>query len=417
MRYSVIGGTLQQVRGVGATVIRDAPNVKIIFADLTESQAAQLKAKGCIVQEVASVRTAVTPPKPVAASPVYTAEDVIFATGFHGYRELLDPPLYGRGFTVAVLDTGIRETHEQIKDRVVLSKNYTSGLMRDGFDHGTACASVILAIAPECGLLNFKVLDDEGNGTEEEVVLAIDDCLALHNEKSELTPLVINISLGSEDDGNPDSPMRVACRAAIAKGIWVAAAAGNGGADSGTILSPACEQYVFAIGSCKLDPFMVSSWSSRGPTKEGLIKPDILGVGQDLSLASSASDTATAAKSGTSFACPFMTGVGVLYHEGFMHVTYIGPPFESSWTGRFPELEELEMPPDADVIIDKYLGQICVKPQGIPLAKDNDYGYGVIAGDLVSRMLGARPAGIDISALLMPILMIGMLGMVIKVMK
>ena len=48
-----------------------------------------------------------------------------------------------------------------------------------------------------------------------------------------MAPSVINLSLGTEDDGDPDDPVRVACRAAIQQGIWVIAGAGNDGPDSG----------------------------------------------------------------------------------------------------------------------------------------------------------------------------------------
>ena len=63
----------------------------------------------------------------------------------------------------------------------------------------------------------------------------------------------------------------------------------------GTINCPACEQYVMAVGSAHYLPesntFVVSDFSSRGPTQEGLVKPDVVLFGEDIVVASSQSDT------------------------------------------------------------------------------------------------------------------------------
>ena len=426
MRYAVIskGLTISQLQGEvkrnGGRNLRVASASKQVFCDLEPAAVDKLKATGCIVSKVGGVKATimppiVTPPVPVAAIPTYSPEELVWATGLEDLRFLTEPPLYGEGFNIAIIDTGIKETHTKINGRIIYSKNYTSDPMRDGFNHGTGVASIVTTVAPLCNILNLKVLNDKGEGTEEELTLAIDDCLAMYDAREEITPLVINLSLGTPDNGNPNSPLRVACRAAIERGIWVAAAAGNDGPSPSTILSPACEEYVFAVGSAKLDtPFTVSDFSGRGPTKEGLVKPEALMFGENIVVASRESNTATIAKSGTSFATPFMSAAALLYHEGWLKVKYVGEPFPTMWTGRFPELEVLEVPPNIDIIIDRYLGQISAKPQGVAFGKDNAYGYGIIAGGLIATALGIRPA-VDISVMmssLAPILGIGILGMV-----
>ncbi len=426
MRYAVISERLaiaelqNEVKRCGGRNLRVASASRQVFCDLEAAAVDKLKATGCIVSKVGGVKAAIIPsprvPTPIAAAPVYSPEELIWATGLEDMRFLIEPPLYGEGFNIAIIDTGIRETHERIAGHIIYSKNYTSDPMRDGFNHGTGVASIVTTVAPLCNILNLKVLNDKGEGTEEELTLAVDDCLAMYDAREVITPLIINMSLGSPDNGNPNSPMRVACRAAIERGIWVAAAAGNDGPSSGTILSPACEKYVFAVGSAKYDtPFSVSDFSGRGPTKEGLVKPEALMFGENIVLASSESDTATIAKTGTSFATPFMSAAALLYHEGWLKVKYIGEPFPTMWTGRFPELEVLEVPPNIDIIIDRYLGQISAKPQGVALGKDNAYGYGIIAGGLIASALGVVPVT-DVTimmASLTPILGIGILSMVL----
>lgn len=419
MRYAVMGATVDQVRSVGATDIKEARSTGIIFATLTKEQASRLRSKGCTVSKVGEVKAAVmppiiTPPVPVAAVPTYTPEQLTRIVGMEDLRSIFRPLLYGEGFTLAMIDTGIRETHEMISGRVVYSKNYTSDPMRDGFDHGTGTCSIAVAVAPLCNILNLKVLNDKGEGTEEEVVLAIDDCIDFQDSRPEIAPSVINLSLGSPDDGNPNNILRVACRAAIDKGIWIASAGGNSGPAPGTIMSPACERYVMAVGSLKYlaseKSFILSNFSSRGPTLEGFAKPDVVMFGEDIVTASSSSDTATIAKSGTSFATPFVSGFGILYREGTYRLAVAAQPISG-----------ISIPVTWGVavqdIVDKYLPLLCIKPEGVSLGKDNDYGYGLAFGPLVLRALGFGAAqAVDISALLLPVVAIGMMGMLMSTM-
>jgi len=410
VRYAIMGATVEQIKSVGGVDIKEARSAGIIFATLTAEQAQKLRAMGFTVSEVGSVKAAVMPPAPVAGAPTYSPEQLVWAAGFEELRTITEPPLYGEGFNLAIIDTGIRETHEKIRGRVVYSRNFTSDPMRDGFDHGTGVASVAVAVAPLCNILNIKVLDDKGSGTEEDVVMGIDHVISLHDEEAEIAPSVINLSLGSPDDGNPYSPLRVACQAAIERGIWVIAAAGNDGPDPGTIMSPACERYVGAIGSARYlaaeRTFAVSTFSSRGPTKEGLVKPDAVMFGEDIVMASSAGDTATVAKSGTSFAAPFVSAMALLYHEGYQRRAM--PTREI--TGVYPELGILVPIQD---MIDVYLAGICVKPQGVLSGKDNDYGYGLPFGPLVKQAIGLRPA-IDIPSLVAGMIAVAMLGMMVR---
>ena len=412
MRYAIMGANVQQVKDAGGTDIQETRRTGIIFATLTSQQVERLRSLGCRVNQVGKVGAPVlppivAPPVPVAAVPTYSPEYLVWAAGMEELRAITRPPLYGSGFNLAIIDSGIRETHEKINGRVVYRKNFTSALMHDGFNHGTNVCSVALALAPLCNILNLKVLDDKGSGTEEDVVLAVDHCIDLHDSEPDIAPSVINLSLGAPDDGNPDNPMRVACRAAIEKGIWVIAAAGNMGPAPQSLMTPACERYVFAVGSAKYEPFVVSDFSSRGPSFEGLAKPDAIMFGEDIVMASSASDTATIAKSGTSFATPFCSGMAIIYHEGAYRQAVVSRrlmelPYEPGGAIYYISVEEL---------VDTYLPLLCVKPQGVLAGKDYDYGYGLPYGPFVAQAVGLIPA-VDISAMLTPVVVIAMLGMI-----
>lgn len=420
MRYSVISKGLtvpqlqDEVKRCGGRNLKVALASKQIFCELDDAGVARLKATGCSVNKIGGVRADVmppiiTPPTPVAAMPIYTPEEFLTFAGFEEIRSLFEPPIYGEGFNLAVIGTGIRETHKRINGRVVYRKNYTTDPMRDEFDHDTGVCDIVVTLAPSCNILNMKVLNNKGEGSEEDVALAIDDCISLHDTQPGIAPSVINLSLGSPDEGNPDDPLRVACRAAIDKGIWVIASAGNMGPSPYTITCPACERYVAAVGSVGPEPFAISEWSSRGPTLEGLIKPDGVFLGENIIVASSESDTATAAKSGTSFAAPFGSAVSLLYHEGITrHVGWV-----VEIPGLYPEVT-LQVPIQG--VLDTRMPNLCVKPAGEPLGKDNNYGHGMPFGPLIAQAI-ARVPGISPGAIvegLVPLLALGMLGIIIS---
>lgn len=423
MRYAIIGATVEQVKAAGGTDIREAKATGIIFATLTPEGAARLRAMGAKVTPVGKVTAGVigapiAPPQPVTAQPIFTPASLLSLTGFDAVRNLFDPPLSGEGINVAIVDTGIRESHEYIQGGVVYRQNFTGDPMADGFDHGTAVAALVRSMAPGCGLLNMKVLDSKGEGTEEELTLAIDDLLDYHSKGGSLH--IINLSLGSPDDGNPNNPVRIACREAIRRGIYVRAAAGNSGPAGGTIMSPACERYVGAIGACGFDTerqtFTISAFSSRGPTLEGLVKPDYVCFGENIIVASSASDTATVAKSGTSFACPQASGIVAISLEAYAKKAALAAE-------QYPQLADVIQQMYQQMIsptnsLESYIPRVTVKPQGILVGKDNDYGWGLPWGPLAIRVFQetARPA-VDFSAVLSGFVAVAMLGMVARVME
>jgi len=412
VRYAIMGVTVQQVRSVGGTDIKEARRTGIIFATLNQDQVTRLRSLGCRVDQVGKVEATVmppivAPPVPVAAAPTYTPEQLFWAAKLEDLRSIVVPPVYGEGFNLAIIDSGIRETHTKINGRVAYSKNYTSDPMQDGFNHGTGVASIPAVLAPLCNILNMKVLDDEGKGSEEDVVLAIDDCIDLYDTDPSIAPTVINLSLGSPDDGNPNNVLRVACRAAIDRGIWVLASAGNSGPAPQTITCPACERYVGAVGSVSLEPFTISSFSSRGPTKEGLTKPDLVMFGENIQVASSESDTATVGKSGTSFATPFASSVALLTQETVIRLAiYQYPVPPGIVPGVLDPVEE---------ITDTWLPVMCAKPADAPVQKDNAYGNGMLLGDVIAQAI--TPPALDVTTIGAGFLTIAMLGMVVSTMS
>lgn len=120
---------------------------------------------------------------------------------------------------VAVLDTGISKANGDLADRVVAEINLTSSATTDDlYGHGTHMAGTIVAVAPECRLMNVKVADDRGRC--DPAVVARGIIWATDQGAS-----VINISLSMQ--ASPD--LEKAVDYAWSQGVMVLAAAGNKG--------------------------------------------------------------------------------------------------------------------------------------------------------------------------------------------
>ena len=373
MRYSILHADEDQVRSAGGLNIKSMKNGNIVFADLEPKQAIVLENSGCIVVPVEKIEVSVGPPTPITGVAVYTPLSLVQGMGLNDIRETTDPPLLGFGYNLAIVGTGIRSTHQLIRGRVVLSANYTDDPSGDGFNHDTGVASIAIAVVPDCNLINVKVVDDDGIGSEENAVEAIDDLITLHDAGNQYAPHVINLSFGAPDTGNPNTALRVICREAMDRGMYLFAAAGNSGPTSGTVHSPAAEHRVIAVGSCNYEPFLISNFSSRGPTLEGHIKPDIVMVGEDIEMASSISDTATIARSGTSFSAPFASGLGIIIKSA-------GAEWET-FNGRV-------LPFSPEDFVEVFSALTGVKPEGEAGGKDNAYGYGLPYGPAVPQYIG-----------------------------
>ena len=124
-----------------------------------------------------------------------------------------------QSITVAVLDTGINKDNLDLAARVVDEVNFTGSPTSDDiYGHGTHMAGTIVAIAPECRLINVKVADDAGrcepSVVARGIIWAVD-----HGAK------VINISLAMKASPN----LVEAVNYAWSQGAILIAAAGNKG--------------------------------------------------------------------------------------------------------------------------------------------------------------------------------------------
>jgi serine protease AprX len=414
MRYSVVSKEMTAERlaaeaeKAGAVNITRTKLLGGVFCDLDEAQAGKLaRIPGLKVKPLKEFKTDQVMTE---LPPVETISDV-----FYLLRSYFSPPLTGTGLTVAVLDSGVRKTHRSLLNKVVYEANFSESPSADDvFGHGTQVAFVVAGgmhgigekagVSPGASVMNIKVISDEGLGSDESIILGIDRVCDLAEEArrnglwptDEMYPNAINLSLGGEDDGDEDNPVRVACReASEVYGLDVVAAAGNSGPKMTTVMLPACDPEVIAVGAIETnDELVVWEKSARGPTVQGETKPDFVIWGTNLEMASNKNDEEYIAKSGTSFAAPMLSGLtGLLWESGRR-------AYGESWPFRWTDARQ-------------YAPYFSTKPVDAPVKKDNAYGFGLPA---MGTMLGqvaqtSAPADDMTSAMNMLMMMTMMAGM------
>ncbi len=199
----------------------------------------------------------------------------------------------------------------------------------------------IVSMAPACKLVSMRVLDEDGNGEVSNIISAIAKIQEINGYGRRLLIHGVNISVGN--DFEPEwfacgqSPLCVEVDRLVHSGVVVVVAAGNSGYGSFrshenflvsagmslTINDPGNADLAITVGSTHRDmPHMygVSYFSSKGPTGDGRLKPDLIAPGEKiLSCAAGAARDRVRAEagsacdyvedSGTSMAAPHVSGV------------------------------------------------------------------------------------------------------------
>ncbi|OLF19103.1 S8 family serine peptidase, partial [Actinophytocola xanthii] len=169
-----------------------------------------------------------------------------------GAPQAWDAGYTGAGTTVAVLDTGVDSTHPDLAGAVREARDFTESESGtdDRFGHGTHVASIITGageryrgVAPDAALLNGKVLNDFGGGSESGVIAGMEWAADSGAD-------VVNMSLGDPwpDDGT--APMSVALnRISAETGALFVVAAGNTGPSEESIGTPASADAALTVGA------------------------------------------------------------------------------------------------------------------------------------------------------------------------
>ena len=325
----IVGGASAVVSGRGVLALANDPDIESVVSDRT------LRAS------FDPIAAAVTESGPgileVGAPAVWTQYGVT-----------------GRGVGVAVVDSGVAG-HPDLAGRIVAAVDFTSATtsaspvpLGDPGGHGThvaglvagdgtASAGAYVGVAPGASIVDVRVIRADGTSDLSTVLRGLQ--WILENRRT-YNIRVANLSLGAPmATSYTQDPLATAAEILSFSGVLVVAAAGNGGPAGGTVLSPASDPYVLTVGALDdagtSDPSddSVATFSARGPTADGIAKPDLAAPGRKMvSLRSPGStldllypdrqvSTAPLAPpeyfrlSGTSMAAPVVAGVAALMFE------------------------------------------------------------------------------------------------------
>ena len=302
----------------------------------------------------------------------------------------------GRGIVWAVLDSGIDGDHGHFEQHGNLQGlPHRSFLpndgdpLRDDSGHGTHVAGIIAGehravvgqpplaavwtrdalggrracprpvegvsgMAPECSLLSCKVLRGDQTGDVNNLLAALSYIHELNDGGRHLRVHGVNISIGHPYEPYWQAVGRTpVCKEVdrlVNSGVVVVVAAGNTGfgytrnwknerIQSGfalTINDPGNAESAITVGSTSTSPHThgVSYFSSKGPTGDGRLKPDLLAPGERIISAGGAhgallreaqvSGATYVEDSGTSMAAPHVSGAAAAFLS--VHPDFIGRP-------------------------------------------------------------------------------------------
>jgi len=237
----------------------------------------------------------------------------------------------GRGVRIAVLDTGFFLSHDALAHLDVVAEwdfINDDGITADEPEdvegqmwHGTQSLGIIASNWP--GSVMGTAWDAEFvlAKTErllEELQIEEDDFVAALEWADELGVDVVSSSLGyyywydyEDMDGNT-AVTTIAADIAVSRGIVVVTSAGNeGGFPWPTLNAPADADSVITVGAVELSGTIIAS-SSRGPTYDGRIKPDVVAQGRLVATLNWQYASGPAAAAGTSASAPLVAGAAAL---------------------------------------------------------------------------------------------------------
>ncbi|MEW5841661.1 MAG: S8 family serine peptidase [Bacteroidota bacterium] len=257
-----------------------------------------------------------------------------------------DLGITGAGVTIGLLDTGFRwKTHpafNQIKilkeydfvqhDSVTANQAGDSG---DQDNHGTSVLSIIGGFAPgyligpafnaSYILAKTEYVPTETHVEEDNYAAALEwmeglgvDITSSSLGYSEFDPGQTSYTYA--DMNGETTIVAKAANLAFERGVTTFSAAGNEGNNAWHyVVSPGDAPNMITVGAVGRNN-LLASFSSRGPTSDGRIKPEVCAMGiSDVS--AWAGTTIYSTGSGTSFATPIAAGVGALLKSVYPYLT------------------------------------------------------------------------------------------------
>lgn len=240
----------------------------------------------------------------------------------NGRARISSDPFFNLGLTsgyIGLLDSGVRETHSLLSapSRIDLRFDCTvgscdpNGTTTDVINHGTSSAAILAGnnnmtytFRGVTGVMidSYNVYGNVNNLNVNAAVLAFQEAVNWGDRV-----LVAEMQATEAVTG----AIATAADNAFDADRIIVAANGNFGPNAATVRSPALAHKVIGVGAEDVVSTTLESYSGRGPTTDGRIKPDVLAPTNTLT-ASNAGDIATRVFSGTSGATPYAGGAAML---------------------------------------------------------------------------------------------------------
>ena len=334
---------IQQVIDITDNLRTVSRTLNGISVNLDEAMLKKIRALP-FVKEVKSVARFRRPskPEPVEApkrgmrdeQKAYSYGNSLEQAAMIGVTKIHEFGYMGSGITIAVLDDGFDNLTHAAFDSITISHTRDfvfPGEDLTGDDHGTQVLSVmagldqgnLIGMAPYASYILARTEHPEFNYEypieEDYWVAGIEwaDSLGVDIVNSSLGYTTFNDETGYtyQDLDGDTAVTTVVADAMAAKGIVVVTSAGNeGNSEWHYITTPADGDSVIAIGSINLFG-TISSFSSRGPTYDGRIKPDFAALGEQVWVISSATQNSYLYVNGTSYSSPAVAGAVALLLE------------------------------------------------------------------------------------------------------
>jgi thermitase len=212
--------------------------------------------------------------------------------------------------TVAVIDTGIDQSHEYLSNNIIASYDFSETGNVDTEGHGTHVAGIIKSVFPNVKLISLKYYNPNVSGMEN-----LYKTLGALRKAIELKVDIINYSGGGPEISIEELSL---LKEAEKKGILIVCATGNVSAD---IDQKESAYYPAAYGLSNIISVSAHDRNLKLPKFSNFGKKvvDIAAPGKDIK--SSVPLNHSGIWSGTSMAAPFVTGVAALLKSNFKNLT------------------------------------------------------------------------------------------------
>ncbi|ORY05056.1 peptidase S8/S53 domain-containing protein [Clohesyomyces aquaticus] len=219
----------------------------------------------------------------------------------------------GSGVDVYVVDTGVRTSHAVFKradgtSRAQQGFSFTSA-SADGDGHGThvagTAAGSFFGVSSGANVFAVKVLGDNGSGSSSDTIAGMNWVINNHNKRKTQPGFVGSVMSMSWGLSGISNAVDQVVLGAVEAGIHVSVAAGNDGTDACTSTpshNGGKNSAVVSVGSVNIQN-QISSFSNTGSCV------DIYAPGESVLSSWSTGDVIINFLSGTSMACPHVSGV------------------------------------------------------------------------------------------------------------